>query len=172
MSDDNTVFTFKMREGLKWSDGEPVTTEDVRFAGEHLRQREALSEWFLPARFRTGFTPAGDPMTLDIIDDYNFTLTSSAPYGGFLRNITIEGWNGYTELINPAHVLKKWHIDFAHRGYEGGLEANNLTEWWTLVQPAETLPGWDVTAPVASAIPTDALGFRCQRNTRRDDLRS
>ena len=29
---DNTVFTFKMREGLKWSDGEPVTTEDVKFA--------------------------------------------------------------------------------------------------------------------------------------------
>ncbi len=34
VSDDNTVFTFHMREGLKWSDGQPVTTEDVRFAYE------------------------------------------------------------------------------------------------------------------------------------------
>ena len=156
VSDDNTVFTFKMREGLKWSDGEPVTTEDVRFTWENIYGNEKLYPSGLPARFRTGFTPAGDPMTLDIIDDYNFTLTSSAPYGGFLRNITIEGWNGYTELINPAHVLKKWHIDFTPiEDMKAELEANNLTEeWWTLFNQQKRCQSWDVTRARCIGYPT------------------
>ena len=29
IENDNTKFTFYLREGLKWSDGKPVTTEDV-----------------------------------------------------------------------------------------------------------------------------------------------
>ena len=33
-NEDNTVFMFKLRKGLKWSDGEPVTMDDVRFAWE------------------------------------------------------------------------------------------------------------------------------------------
>ena len=36
------------------------------------------------------------------MDDFTFKLTFAAPYGGFLRNITIEGWNGYTEFIRPS----------------------------------------------------------------------
>jgi ABC-type transport system substrate-binding protein len=31
VNDDATTFTFTIRKGLKWSDGEPVTTEDIRF---------------------------------------------------------------------------------------------------------------------------------------------
>ena len=34
ISEDYTEFTFKIREGLKWSDGMPVTTEDVRMTFE------------------------------------------------------------------------------------------------------------------------------------------
>ena len=156
VSDDNTVFTFKMREGLKWSDGEPVTTEDVRFTWENIYGNDKLFPNGVPARFRTGYDPAGDPMTLDIIDDYNFTLTSSGPYGGFLRNITIEGWNGYTELINPAHVLKQWHPDFTPiEEMKADLEANNLTdEWWQLFSQQKRCQSWDVTRARCIGYPT------------------
>ena len=34
VNEDNTVFTFKLRKGLKWSDGTEVTMEDYRFAVE------------------------------------------------------------------------------------------------------------------------------------------
>ncbi|MFZ1769045.1 MAG: ABC transporter substrate-binding protein [Caldilinea sp.] len=156
VSDDNTVFTFKMREGLKWSDGEPVTTEDVRFTWENIYGNEKLFATGVPARFRTGYDPAGDPMTLDIMDDYNFTLTSTGPYGGFLRNITIEGWNGYTELINPAHVLKQWHPDFTPiEDMKADLEANNLTdEWWQLFSQQKRCQSWDVTRARCIGYPT------------------
>ena len=156
VSDDNTVFTFKMREGMKWSDGMPVTTEDVRFTWENIYGNENLFANGVPARFRTGYDPAGDAMTLEILDDYNFTLTSTGPYGGFLRNITIEGWNGYTELINPAHVLKKWHIDFTPiEDMREELDKNNLTdEWWTLFTQQKRCQSWDVTRDRCIGYPT------------------
>ena len=36
VNDDNTVFSFNLREGLKWSDGELETTAAVRFAYEDV----------------------------------------------------------------------------------------------------------------------------------------
>lgn len=156
VSDDNTVFTFKMREGLKWSDGTPVTTEDVRFTWENIYGNEKLFPNGVPARFRTGYDPAGDPMTLEILDDYNFKLTATKPYGGFLRNITIEGWNGYTVLINPSHVLKKWHPDFTPiEEMKDELAKNNLTdEWWTLFTSQKRCENWHVTADRCIGYPT------------------
>ena len=58
VEDDNKVFTFYMREGLKWSDGEPVTTEDVRFVYEDIYLNEQLTPSF-PAKFRAGGRPDG-----------------------------------------------------------------------------------------------------------------
>ncbi len=31
LNDDATAYTFYLREGMRWSDGQPLTTEDVRF---------------------------------------------------------------------------------------------------------------------------------------------
>lgn len=155
VSDDNTVFTFRMREGLKWSDGEPVTTEDVRFTWENIYGNEKLTPAGLKSRFRVGNDPKGEPGVLEIVDDYTFSITFASPYGGFLRNLVIEGWNGSTELINPAHVLKKWHTDFTPlEEMQAELEANNLTEeWWTLFG-LKWCQNWDVTRERCLGYPT------------------
>ncbi|MEZ4866196.1 MAG: ABC transporter substrate-binding protein [Caldilineaceae bacterium] len=155
VEDDNKVFTFYMREGLKWSDGEPVTTEDVRFTWENIYQNEKLTPGGLKARFRVGYNPLGEPGVLEIIDDYTFKISYPSPYGSFLRNLVIEGWNGYTELINPAHVLKKWHTDFTPiEEMKADLEANNLTdEWWTLFSQ-KWCQNWNDTAERCIGYPT------------------
>jgi len=155
VEEDNKVFTFYMREGLKWSDGEPVTTEDVRFTWENIYGNEKLTPSGLKARFRVGNDPKGEPGVLEIIDDYTFKITYPSPYGSFLRNLVIEGWNGYTELINPAHVLKKWHTDFTPiEDLQADLEENNLTEeWWTLFAQ-KWCQNWDVTRERCIGYPT------------------
>jgi peptide/nickel transport system substrate-binding protein len=156
VSADNTEFTFNLREGQKWSDGTPVTTEDVRFTWENIYGNEKLYPNGVPNRFRTGFSPDGEPMTLEIVDDYTFKMKAAAPYGGFLRNITIEGWNGYTELLNPSHVLKKWHADFTPvEEMADELKANNLTdEWWQLFSQRKWCQNWNVTAARCIGYPT------------------
>lgn len=145
---DNKEFIFHMREGLKWSDGEPVTSEDVRFVYEDIYLNEKLTPTF-PRRFRTGFATDGEPMTLEIIDDYTFKITFPEPYGGFLRNLTIEGWNGYTELIRPAHYMKQFHIDYTSmEDLQPLLEEQNLTDEWWQVFSSKNCLSWDVNEPV------------------------
>ncbi|HRW05464.1 MAG TPA: ABC transporter substrate-binding protein [Caldilineaceae bacterium] len=155
VSDDNTVFTFHMREGLKWSDGEPVTTEDVRFTWESIYGNEKLTPAGLKARFRVGNDPKGEPGVLEIADDYTFTISYPSPYGGFLRNLVIEGWNGSTELINPAHVLKQWHIDYTPiEEMADELAANNLTDEWYTLFGQKWCQNWDVTRERCIGYPT------------------
>jgi peptide/nickel transport system substrate-binding protein len=156
VNEDNTEFIFYMREGMKWSDGEPVTTEDVRFVYEDIYLNEKLSPTF-PRRFRTGFSATGEPMTLEVIDDYTFKITYPEPYGGFLRNLVIEGWNGYTELIRPAHYLKQFHINYTTlEELEPLLREQNLTDEWWQVLTAKTCQSWDVNQP--RCIDTPRLG--------------
>lgn len=112
VNDDNTVFTFQLREGLKWSDGEPVTTADVRFAYEDVLLNETLT-LSMPSKFRGGGHPTGAPMNLEILDDYAFRIAFDASYGGFLRELSIKGWQGYTDLFKPAHHLKAVHSGYA-----------------------------------------------------------
>jgi peptide/nickel transport system substrate-binding protein len=108
VSDDQKEFTFSMRKGLKWSDGQPVTTEDVRFTVEDVLNNTELTPIF-PVWLRGGGVAEGAPMKLEVIDDYTFKLSFDRPYGGILIRFAIQGWRGYTELIKPAHYLKQFH---------------------------------------------------------------
>jgi peptide/nickel transport system substrate-binding protein len=136
VENDNKDFTFVMRKGLKWSDGEPVTSEDVRFTWEDVYQNEKVTPIF-PARFRNGYKADGEPGKLQIIDDYTFKVSFTQPYGGFLRNLTIESWNGYTELVRPSHFLKKWHVKYTpidSPDFQAALKKLNLKdEWWQVL---------------------------------------
>ena len=44
VNDDGTVFTFHLREGMKWSDGEPFTADDILFVinDVYLRTRKFI----------------------------------------------------------------------------------------------------------------------------------
>lgn len=146
VEDDNKVFTFYMREGLKWSDGEPVTSEDVRFVYEDIYLNEQVTPSF-PAKFRAGGRPDGEIMKLEIIDDYTFKISFSEPYGGLLRELSIKGWQGYSDLLRPAHYLKKFHVKYTSLDeMRPLLDGMNLKdEWWQLFT-SKTCQNWDVTS--------------------------
>lgn len=43
VNDEGTVYTFKLREGARWSDGFPLTMEDIRFSNEDfMLNKEAM----------------------------------------------------------------------------------------------------------------------------------
>jgi peptide/nickel transport system substrate-binding protein len=148
VENNNQDFTFTMRKGLKWSDGQPVTTEDVRFTWEDIYGNEKLYPSGLPARFRNGYAADGDPGKMTIVDDYTFKIQFTKPYGGFLRNLTIEGWNGYTELVNPAHYLKQYHIKYTTIDkLADELKKLSLKDEWWQVFSAKRCQNWDMTNP-------------------------
>lgn len=71
------VFTFKLREGLKWSDGTLFTADDISFNIEDLILNSDFGS--VPSRFTAG----GEPIAFEKIDDLTFTLSFAAPYGSF-----------------------------------------------------------------------------------------
>jgi peptide/nickel transport system substrate-binding protein len=110
VSPDGTSFTITMRKGLKFSDGAPLTTEDVRFYIEDI--------WFntdinASPMWQLRFDGAGNktPAKLEIIDDFTFKLTFAAPFGSFVAHMTRgePGNNGDCALLGPSHFYKQFH---------------------------------------------------------------
>ena len=154
VNEDSTEFIFHMREGLKWSDGQPVTSEDIRFTYEDVLSNEELTAAF-PSWGRTGGSPDGDVMNVEIIDDFTFKVSFSEPYGGFLRQLVIAGWSAYTLILKPSHYLKPFHADYADEAElaaaieEEGLEAD---QWVQLFQ-AKDCARWFLPRPRCLGFP-------------------
>ncbi len=137
VNDDATVFTFKLREGMKWSDGVPVTTDDVAFVFDDLYNNSEYGPF--PNKFKSA---DGTPAQLDVIDDYSFSLTFDMPSGGILRDLAITGWTSYNDLIKPKHYLELVHPTYADADElsaklsDAGLGAD---EWPTLFNNIDCL---------------------------------
>ena len=129
VSDDQKEFTFYLREGLKWSDGQPVTTEDARFAIEDLLFNEEYTS-SVPAWLRSANNPRGEPLRFEVLDDFTFKVTFDEPYGGFIVALAIQNWRGYNEFLKPAHYLKPFHKKYADPDeLEAMIAEANLETW-------------------------------------------
>jgi peptide/nickel transport system substrate-binding protein len=100
LSADNTVATVKLRRGLRWSDGAPLTADDIMFWYKDIATNPELPP--MPAPFIVG----GKPVTVAKVDDATVTFTFAAPNPGFVLT-TARIDPGFP--IAPMHYLKKWH---------------------------------------------------------------
>ncbi len=136
VNEDNTVYTFKLRKGLKWSDGVELTMEDVEFGINDFVFNDELTP-VVSAYMRDGGVSSGEPFTFEVVDDTTFTISFKSSYGGFAVHIAIANWKGYTDLIKPAHFLKQFHKDYAEEVH-GSLEA-----YYEFMQPFASHMGYD-----------------------------
>ena len=151
ISDDFTTYTFTIRKGLKWSDGEPVTTEDVRFVFEDLYNDPDVQRGY-PSELYTQGSSALGKAELTIVDDSTFQLKFSQPYGAFVA--ALNSWiPGYDILIKPAHYLKKFHGKYADQAeLEAALKEANETEWVKLLNNKD-VSHWDMGEMRALGMP-------------------
>ena len=108
-SPDGKEVTLFFRQGLKWSDGEPWTVDDIIFWWEAIETDTELTqaphaEWVIN----------GQPMTLEKIDDYTIKLKFDGPNGMVLQMLAFHGnqWPLNFERFGffaPAHYLKQFH---------------------------------------------------------------
>ncbi len=76
LSADYLTVTWKLREGLKWSDGEPITSDDVKFTVEVLSN---------PNSGAVAGTGGFDLISgVETPDDLTAVITYSKPYPGYL----------------------------------------------------------------------------------------
>jgi peptide/nickel transport system substrate-binding protein len=136
-SPDGKDLTLYFREGLRWSDGEPWTVDDIIFWWEDIEQNKDLSpsihaEWMVN----------GKPMTLEKIDDYTIKLKFDGPNGLVLRMLAFHGnqWPLNFERFGfyaPAHYLKKFHPKY-NKDYTDYKEFNVAADDLTPNRPAMT----------------------------------
>ena len=121
VNEDYTVYEFKIRKGLKWSDGTEVTMEDYRFAFEDYIFNTELTP-VVDAFLRAGGKSTGAPLTFEVIDEENFRITFEESFGGFMVHLSVAGWKGYGSYLKPAHFMKQFHKDYAEE-IHGSLDA-------------------------------------------------
>ena len=102
LSGDGMTFTFKLRAGMKWSDGEPFGLHDIEFWHTDILQNESLTP-SVPG----GFAPGGEVMRYEAVDETTARLHFSAPHPLF-TTLLVGGWGGV--LTPPSHYLKQFHI--------------------------------------------------------------
>ena len=105
-NEDYTEFTFTIREGLKWSDGEPVTTADVAFWFNDVLKNEELT----PSE--TSYTDC----TLTVVDDYTWKFNFETGKPLYLAKWA---YNSGSMFLQPSHDPKQFHA--------GYLSADELT---------------------------------------------
>ena len=135
VNDDATVFTFTLREGIKWSDGTPVTTTDVAFVFNDLYNNAEYGAF--PNKFKSA---SGTPAQLNVVDDYTFSLSFDVPSGGILRDLAITGWTSYNDLMKPLHYLSPYHPSYADAdefAAKLAAEGRNAEEWPILFNGAD-----------------------------------
>jgi peptide/nickel transport system substrate-binding protein len=143
VNNDDSVYTFHMRQGLRWSDGEPVTMDDVRFSFEDVLHNEEITPIF-PDYLKAGKRADAAPAKLDVIDDWTFSLTFDESYGTFPMQLAIFGWRGYGDIIKPRHYLEQFHVKYASKSKLAALVKDASLpegEWFNLFN-AKQLTSW------------------------------
>ena len=76
LSDDGLTWTFTLRDGLKWHDGDPVTTADIIPSIQRWGKRDGMGQKLMD------FTES-----MTAVDDKTFTLKLKEPYGLVLDSL-------------------------------------------------------------------------------------
>ena len=108
ISDDQTVLTIQLREGMKWSDGEPFTTADFMWVYDNV-----LSDFDIPASGRGRFTMGGELADWEAVDDYTLVITFPAPITLNDQTLLLNWYEVQSgRLFTPAHHMRTFHPKF------------------------------------------------------------
>ena len=96
ISDDNLRIVFTLRYGLKWSDGKPLTVDDVVFTYNDIYLNKEIPT---DARDILKIGEAGKLPTVRKLDELRVEFKTPEPFVPFLRNTGL--------AVFPAHVLRE-----------------------------------------------------------------
>jgi len=98
-------FTFYLRKGHRWSDGEPFTSEAFRYYWEDIASNEDLAKFGPPAALLVD----GEPPVFEVIDETTVRYTWQKPNPFFLP--ALAGARPET-IFAPGHYLKQFHARY------------------------------------------------------------
>lgn len=131
ISDDGLVYTFKLRDGIQWSDGVPVTADDFVFAFQRLFDPATASEYaYLQYPIKGGSEISDGSLTdksqlgVKALDAKTVEITLEGPTPYFLEALT-----HYTAWPVPKHVIDKVGDNWTKVENVVGNGPYKITEW-------------------------------------------
>ncbi len=152
-NEDKTVLTITLREGHKWSDGEPFTAEDVAFWYNDLLLNTDILEK-TPDRWLF----AGEPIKVEAVDDVTVRMTFPVPTPGILNRFAVD----YGQPFQPKHFLGQFMPKYNENadalaqeyGFANGAEAVDFyyggSDWKDV--PSPLLKDADKAAAIGRAV--------------------
>jgi ABC-type transport system substrate-binding protein len=147
-SEDGTQYTFRLREGLRWSDGEPFTADDVVFAVNDVAMNEELSS-----------VPPFGEMEAEKIGDFTVRITFQEPNGLFLQYQSTQQGSILTNY--PLHYMQQFHKEH-NPDLNKLVEKAEVDDWvelfyrkgesWGTNTRKPTLNSWLLATPYGSRI--------------------
>lgn len=152
-NEDATEFTFRLRAGLKWSDGQPFNADDVLFNVKDL----ILNGDFAPTPPR--YMAGGKPLSVEKLDDLTVKFTFEEPAGSFLNDLAMP--LGQHPVLYAKHYCSQFHPDY-NSDVQSLVTQSGAADWQALFRqqcgdieiPARwgnperpTMDPWIVTSP-------------------------
>lgn len=163
INEDSTEIILFLREGAKWSDGEPFTANDVMFWYEHMYQNSEL------APVRSPFFNIDAGANLEMVDDYTLRFTFPRSNSLFLEVMgsSINVFGGQANFGNtamggyaPAHYLQQFHPDFvdqaelnatvAREGFDNWVNLFKDKNTWQRNPDLPVLTPWKTVNPITT----------------------
>jgi peptide/nickel transport system substrate-binding protein len=161
ISDDGKVTTLYLRKGMKWSDGQPFSADDIMFWWKDMHMNKELNP--IPTLFMTVKGELGDVVK---IDDYTVEFRFPHPYPLFLEVLSGNAPVGNGFALGgaagggyvPAHYAKLFHkgyvaeADLAAKVKDGGYDSwvammsDKLN--WRLNPELPVLTPWKCVSPM------------------------
>lgn len=126
-NDDLSEFTIILREGLKWSDGQPMTTDDIMFWWNDIANNTELS----PNGPGSFWSFEEGPVVFEAVSPIELTIKFPKPYPIVLDRLGRTFFSTDPSFFAPKHYLQNWHITYNEEadaiakdeGFEGWTQA-------------------------------------------------
>ena len=148
VSDDGLVYTFNLREDMKWSNGDPVTAHDFVFAWTALLTPEFASDYaYFGYVFKNGLaynqgTVGKEELGFKALSDYQLEVTLENPTSYFLDTLAFgvfapvneKAYNEFGDAYGTDFdkmLYNTIHYDFWEHENKIVLEKNPITTMQT-----------------------------------------
>lgn len=150
-SKDKRTYTFYLRKGMRWSNGEPFTADDIMFWWEDVILNKELTPVF-PVWLST----KGGQGKVEKVDAYTVRFIFPDPYPLFLEN---QVWSGQGIVRYPKNYLKQFHPKYTPKEKLEEMAKEAGFQFWHQLfsdraniiqnQDLPTISAWKSTGPLA-----------------------